>query len=308
MSIKDISDRFLRAFDFINNGYKDPTLLTDIVGFSVQKEPSTSIIKRIKILKGKTYISLIYLYIPTEEIQSDKPDKQLTLKVDFLLREEGKLLINDQYIKNKIYRPVNVISNADYKYNVNRNEFYDEDYKVINPIELLQRIYNLHIKPTKLWEGALLRDRLQFWKIISNILNYIFVLLIEIWWFISGNKYSRGIEKRYFDIISKDIRNEFPRINKEKEGAKVQFFGLHTNRRIVIVFCILHLVIFTLFFYTNTRPGVIVTIFNNNFLTATYILLSLYILEWISKLELNTIIERISKYMLNLKYKQIKIK
>ncbi len=295
MTPEEIRKQFVDSFNLEKNGFSDMTLFDQgKIGFSVKKEPASWIKKRIGIKKGKIYISMIWAYIRQEDFLNDYLKKPILLRADMGLKNEEGIELNDSFIKREIFKPIEFSLKNQYYYNIEKNCFYKND-KSISAEEIIQEVYALHIKPTKLIWGIWLRTQIRFKNILLFIIAHFSNLLILILYSITLDKYAysllseyvifRGFTKKDRDRLMPNMyppfdygKNADDKTDKEHERV-IKIFGYKASAWTIFVYCFLHLLIFTIAFLKDYKPMYLKLILSNNFLTINYAIFSLSIFE-----------------------------
>jgi len=293
--------QFIKNFNFENKeNYLQPTPLKDIkFGFSV-----------IKKMQPTGYGTIFYIYLNNEELENNKDKKSLLIRATYgnLIEEEGKkfIQITSETGKNrkKVIGPIDFTSDNDFFYNIEENQFYHKDKK-ITPDELLDRIYQIHIKPTKFFKGFIVRLRLFIWRVLIifmiKLISDIFQCLLFL---ISGTKFD-DIYTRIFS--ANKIDNISQNNNEYKEPEKWDLFGFKAPLWPITFFCAFHFILYVIFWLENYKPKFVITLLENNFLTVIYTILFLVMLERFLPKILKFFINKTSQLYFNLSSKRIKI-
>ena len=297
------SNNFIKKFNNGNEFY-NYTSYNDGVGFSIKKD-----------LNGESdNTSLLRFYIP-DYLKKSVIKKPIIIDVAYGKKiKEGGIVLRR---KNKISDPIDLISKDEYYYNVEKNKLY-KNKKEILPNELINKIYNDHIKPTKFIRGIWLRTKLFFWRIIiKKFFDYLYIFLHYFLYITSGDKYSYVwvIKEEILNnkIINSEIKNMIGQKEKEEikenleKGKKFNFFGYMASHWTIIFYSIFHLLFYIIFEYKNWYPTIIIMILKNNFLTLIYVISSLWIMEIVIPKILKMLIRTTSRLSWNSRMKSIKI-
>jgi len=221
----------------------------------------------------------------------------------------GKKAKEGVYIRGdnefKFSDPLDIISSDEYYYNIETDKFL-KNKKEISLIELIDDFYGTHIKTTKFWEGLIPRLKVLFWKIIISkffkIFSSFFTSLLHL---INGDRYSYKpigkietlnnviIGSTFPDLIGLNEKTGFKK--KYKSAKKLEFLGYKANFWPIIFYSAFHLTIYAIFYFLDYKPQIIINIFENNFLTLTYVILSLCFIEKIIPNILKSLIKNCSK-------------
>lgn len=293
--------QFIKNFNFEHKeDYLQPTLLKDTgFGFSI-----------IKKMQPSGYGTIFYIYLKNEELENKKDKKSLHIRATYgsLIEEGEKKFIqrsseNEKNIK-KVIGPIDFTSDNDFFYNITENQFYQKDEK-ITPEQLLEKIYQIHIKPTRFFKGFIIRIKLFIWRVLLvfllKLISDIFQCLLFL---ISGEKFI-DIYTRIFS--ANKIDNTSQNNNKYTEPEKWDLFGFKAPLWPITFFCVFHFTLYIIFWLKNYKPEFIITILENNFLTIIYAMLFLVILERFLPRIFKFFINKTSQLYFDLSFKNIKI-
>ena len=281
MEISEIRDKFIKSFNVQRLGFERPEVLTDKnVGFFFVKEYSKKDISKFKINPKYRYVTKFNIFIKDHDLVDQLLQlKPVIVECHFYNIEKW----DDETMKEidcKRRKPINFISNDDLFYSTQNNIFYNKCNQQVSADSVLDKMYNIHLKPTKKFRGLFLRTRLVFACVKAWSIKFLSNSLVRILWLISGDIAipNYDIVVRYVDTLypEREIQAEFI---KEKEGNKIDIFGYKASRQAVFVFCVLHLIIFAIFLYFKFYPKYIVLILTNSFLTVMYVLPALVIFD-----------------------------
>ena len=287
-------------FDNIGDSFYDMTpYINNFPGISIKKK-----------IGDNENASMISIRITNKKYKDDDNKKIIDIRVTYGKDSENGITIRGKY---KVTEPVDLESTNDYYFDLITEKFYlNRKDKEIKPLELLNEIYNQHIKPTKSSKGLYLRLKLLFWKIIiKQSLYYISKSFSFLYLIITGDKYEYtpifGIEKINDRIVNSSMPDFIEKNIETDEKTKVKFIGFTVSKYLITSYSIIHLIIFFLLYITNVKPLFITTIFKNTFLMTIYIVFSLSVYETILPKLLRKIIIFFSKMSNNALYKKIKI-
>ncbi|MCK5320522.1 hypothetical protein KAJ61_03985 [Candidatus Parcubacteria bacterium] len=298
-------DIFLKKFNPKKYGFESLHPFEDCpLGFSVKKRLHES---------NENNITLLSVYIPDRVYNDEKVNKK---KPIFIRATYGKISDNGVTIRDfentNPRDPVDTESLNDYFYNIETKEFFKKN-KTINPDDIINEIYNKHIKSTKLIRGIMIRFKIFLWrKIISKLLkiisNFFYYLLLVV----SGNRYVYEPILGEETINTKVVKSKFDEVDLEmkevlKEGEKFKFLDYEASRWSIIFYSLLHFSIFIVFYIYDLQPEIITIVIKNNFLTLLYVILSLWILETVIPSILMSLIRFFSTQSANSLYKTIKL-
>jgi hypothetical protein len=177
------------------------------------------------------------------------------------------------------------LSSKDYYYVPATNKIF-EGSRELEPLPLVKEIYEEHIKPTKPFKGLFLRINIRFWRIfLRRIFHWFYLFFRGCLWLISGDKYSYEpvlrAEVLNGTIIAHSMsdmvgRRKWDATEEFKERPRFKFFEYSASYWVIIVYSIIHLVVFLVFEQVGWRPPIFVTIFKNSFLTLIYVIVTLW--------------------------------
>lgn len=278
------SSDFIKKFENIK-GYYNITPYSDAVGFSMYRDLNVN---------DKNNASLISFYV--EKNDSGKLKKLIGTASYGKKVDQG---ISIRSGKLKISEPIDISSDDDYFYDSDNDKIFKNN-KEISPEHLINDLYNSHIKTTKFWRGLLIRSKLFFWRIlISNLFKSASIIFHFLLYFISGDRYSYEPIGETETLNGTRISSKFDKLlgldnKKFKEGLievdKFDFLGYKASFWLIIFYSVFHLSVYIFCYYQNYRPQIILNIFENNFLTLVYVVLSFWFLEKMIPLTLKFLI------------------
>ncbi len=298
MSKEALSKKIAKNLHFKKLGFTEPTIFeNNKVGFSVQKKLDKKLEKKLQITDDKEYRSLLHFSLTEKSLEGDLTKIPIFLRAGFTLVKEDGFYIDDKFIKNKKYLPIELISKDDYFYNYNKNCLYKKTTKTTID-KIFTEFYNNHIKTTKAIKGTILRIRLFFWRrFLPGVIKSVSFVFKHLYQLISGNKIS-------FPLLEQKIAIE----EIKQEGGKFQFYGYETSKQTIFVYSLLHLLGFLIiFFIFDKTPRFLKVIFQNSFLVLIYAITTLTILDKVITKTLEKLFEKTEKLYFKIKFKEIKI-
>lgn len=280
-----------------SSGFSEPIEFSNVVGFSTSKE---------RLQSGHPFVSIYKFYFKNEDLENGKEKKPIIVSVSYAEKlKDGTLQISPTSIKRRINWPIDLLSTDEFFYDSTTGELYFKNKK-IGPRDLIQKIESLHIKPTKLLRGFVLIMKLFFWKIlVTNFFKFLYYLLIEILYLISGTKTSEGI---WSIKINQNQIKENENIEKESFAKEeIDIFGYKASAWAVTVYAILHISIYSYYFHCDLENDFVKSIFSNTFLTITYVIPSLVFFERLIPEIIRLLIMSSGKFFHKTLFKQIKI-
>lgn len=310
MNSQEISDKFINKF-VSEFGDQSVTQLNDIiVGVSIKKDYPLDLIKKLRIRDNRTYKSLIYVLIENDDMLNESlKKKSIFIKIDFTLESgNNRYLFNNDFIGNKKYCPINIVASREYFYQVDEDKFYKSDIE-ISPKQIIDELFDKHVKTSENFRGAYLRTQLLFWRKLYPYLIFIisnfFVILSFI---LFGEKNPLDIHKRYYKEAFKDKSSTV--INPDFKAAfsdKILFLGYNISKWSLASYSSIVLLIYVGFNYSNFKPHLLIGVSRNNFLLLAFVALSLTIYDLGIPKFFKWMIAKTSKYYVNIQFKQIKV-
>lgn len=257
--------------------------------------------KNLKEVKGK--ISSLNIYIDEAEILHTNPLKKLIVSIYYGKESIAGVVIENE---NKFFDPINIVSMNDYSYNSLSGDFFRGNEK-IESIQIVREIYDKHIKPTKIFRGFSIRNKLWFYRIflswVFKVASLLFSCLIFL---ISGNKFKYGfiehINKRI--NIQKDISPKKP-IDERKD--KISFWGYKARPGCILSYSVLHFLVYVYLYFAEWKPDFVLTVFENTFLTLVYATMTLIIYDKILPKLFRKIVEKTYILSFNFSYGNMKV-
>lgn len=279
-------DGFLAPTDFIDGGF----------GFGVLKN------------RPNNYVSMFKVSIDQKKLEESEPIKPITITASYGRKTEDGVLLSSSNEKIKgILDPIDLISLDEFFYNTATREFFFKEPKQkYGAADILRYINELHEKPTKPVQGFALRVKLIFWHIVIAGLVKIFSnALAWLLYVSSGTTVSMNIWNRivFPDRIAENADVE----RKFKEAERKEILGYKASPWVIVFFCSVHLVLYFLFLILGFRPGFLVAMFKNNFLTIIYVVISLSFVEVLLPKILKSIIKKADLLYRELSGRKIRI-
>lgn len=290
--------RFIDKFQFKKLGFSDPVAFSDAIGFSTSKD---------RLQNGVPFVSIYKFFLRPEDLNNSVGKKPVIISVSYAEKlNDGTLRISPTSIKRRLNWPIDLFSKDEFFYDLSTEKFYFKEREITTE-EIVRTVEALHTKPTKLIRGFILKCKLFFWRIlVTNILKLLYYSLIKILYVFSGTKTEKSI---WLVNISRDKFDEDRNVKKESFAEeKIDIFGYHASAWSVVVYAILHLSIYTIWYFKlNFENGFIKSIFSNAFLTTVYVIPSLVFFERLFPNVLEFLIKWSGEYFHRASYKQIKI-
>ncbi|MCR4328464.1 MAG: hypothetical protein NUV53_02990 [Patescibacteria group bacterium] len=290
--------KFIDKFSLQEHGLSIPVAFSDAFGFSTSKERQQN---------GLTFVSIYKFYFKEEDLKNDKTKKPIIISVSYAEKlKDETLRLSPTSIKRRINWPIDLLSTDEFFYDHKSEKFYFKD-KEITPEDIVKKIEFLHTKPTKLLQGSILIVKLFFWGVlVTNLFKSLYYLLIKILYIIAGTKTERSI---WLVNIIRDRPEADKKVTKESFAEdKINIFGYQASAWSVVVYAILHLGVYSLwYFYLDIESDFVQSIFSNGFLTIMYVIPSLVFFERLVPKLIEFFIRKSGLYFHNTSFKQIKI-
>lgn len=307
MTREEIKNNFIERFKKIEgtNGFHSFYQYTDDgIGFSIQKFLNS---------KDDGNVSLLSFLLEDKDKDNKKP---ISIGITYGKKSNGGVAVRDNK-KINLFSPLDLTSKKDYYYDVSEDKLLKNN-REISFNDLINEIYETHIKSTKLFKGFFIRVKIFFWRIcISKILKFLSTFSHCFLFILTGDKYDYepimgeevlndvitghkffkdliGKKKSSLGAITKTVHNNLKFELVEEKSRKFNFFGYETSYWAVRVYSIIILSTYVFFDYKNWKPSIIVKIFNNAFLILCFIILSLWLIEGIIPNVLKKIIKNCS--------------
>lgn len=267
------SKTFLANFEKIDDNYYDFTPLENVeFGASYKRKDKTQ----------NNYVSLFFIYASkVTNAEDTRIPLQIRATYGVNTKDGISTISNSEIGLFKVNSfPIPFESKDDYFYDLKSNQFYKGN-KCITAQELLQELYQIHTKPTKLFSGLFLRIKLYTWRVLMTAFyKKIFFLLSTVFFYVSKQKVTGDIWTTYFgsSIPTPSTGENNVKISEQQ---KTNIFGIEAPKRSIILFCILHFIVFLIFWLLNIKPLIVKAILNNNFILIIYIVSFIEITEFI---------------------------
>lgn len=190
--------------------------------------------------------------------------------------EEGLSLGN---IEISLKNPVEITNHENYFFDTKENKFY-KDTEETTLQTIFDEIIYQHNKPRMLFYGMWLRIKLLFWwHFLPKLITIIDWILLKLLWVISGETVKEDIISRLWDREEREVEKKDVEFIK---GKVIEFFGYEAKRWSVVFYCLLHLIIFIVYFYYFNHSFSLTTrISANNFLSLCYVVVSFSMVEFL---------------------------
>lgn len=272
---------FIEAFNLEQESFTDLTPFVDCtLGFSVKKSD----------IENSEYASLLHFFILNKVLNDEKiQPKPLVVSAVYGKKTSGGIAMRRQEEFN-IHDPIDVEFPNEFFYHPKTKKFY-RFKKEIKAKDILGHVYSKHIKTTKPIKGLITRSKIRFWWFFArNILSFIAKIFHWMLIFVSGNRYKYEPLLQETTLNGDIINSAWPRRittlpnepkEKLKEAKKFRFLEYEASFWSIIFYSIVHMIFYLIFMYQNYKPKMLTTIFENNFLTLIYVIVSLFAVEFL---------------------------
>ena len=181
---------------------------------------------------------------------------------------------------NWLWCPRNTESIGILYWNATTNRF-SVGKRMVNLVEYLRIELKSHQLPLKPIIGIIERyQRLLKWYILSPFFEIIFHCMQLLFYIFTGKKAKPKKEMYQFLYHETETELETETVSQEKENT-VDFFGLKVKLPPLISYCSVHFIVFSIMFFLKFKPDYIKNIFSNTFLTAIYVIISYFFMEFV---------------------------
>lgn len=293
-AIEDSNQNFLNVFKTSQYPeYFDPVPFNKGFGFSIKRKYDPRIRRLLPELQDEDfdYLALFHIYIEDEELANTNHQKILGIRVGMVVGKK-KLMLPDN---PKINWPVDMVSD-DFCVDLEQKKFSIKG-REIEPMHMLEQIYNTHVKPCKTVKGFWFRTKkrlLLFHAMCFVAISQTLVLIAKI---LFNDKYTWNHSRRA-------LETEYPKLFEKKDVEKTEppkedFFGFKASRWSLFMYCLFHLIGF--FIFRNKDPIFIKQIITNPFLSVTYAFFSLCLFEKYLPLLFGLLIRKTTVYAYRIK-------
>jgi hypothetical protein len=153
------------------------------------------------------------------------------------------------------------------------DQFHDESGRLFTGLEILEQVYSDHCDTVHLVKGFKLRLKLTSQSFGIYILSTLVGLLK---WSLSSI-FGRTLDDS--DSISTYFSGYARENLKKLSTDSITVFGYSTARRVIILFCLLAVTIFTSYFYSSEKNKYLKAIFSNSFLSLIFSIVIIWVLD-----------------------------
>lgn len=309
----------IKAFDVENNPvYEKITPLNDRkVGFSFQRKyPDNIRYYPPKTIKGKDdTVALIHVvYEHPDEVKKQSVQDS---RIPFIIRvtaysrytaehfdynfDDVNCPTKESVERSKLTpKPIDLNYEGDFFYDHNDNKFYDDKGKSLSGTEILDQVFKDHCYTIHLFKGLKLRFKLGS----RSLCVLLFDVLVKAFKKILISVFGRTLDES--DSVSAYFSG-YKRENLKKLSTEsLTVFGYSTARKVILLFCFLTVIAYTSYFFTDTKSKYLKTVFSNSFLSLTFSIVIIWLLDEVLPIFLFRIINMIIKWRSTLVFRRFK--
>jgi len=245
-----------QPIDFINGGF----------GFSFLKNYPNN----------NDYASLFKIYIRKEEVSSNSYLKTIEASVSYGKKDkegetEGIILSSSSEKIKGLFDPIDLISFDDFSCNFLTEEFFCKNER-IEAEEILKILDKWHQKTTTFFGIPLVIRLFWFHYLLAWFWKRIFEIFSILQYFVSGEKI-----KIFYNLFdpSKSFNSNLENKLETDKSVLIDLWGYQVKSWIASIYALLHLGGYFALYHFNKKPLWLSIIFNNNFLTLMYGIVSL---------------------------------
>jgi hypothetical protein len=176
------------------------------------------------------------------------------------------------------FDPVDIESGDEYTFDITSGNLY-KNSKVLTGKQLSNEFISKHTKTAKRFKGMWLRFKLRLWRNYAlKGIRLVMKLLSDMLYLISGDRYSYDPFLEAFEEES-GLSRKAPSPAEDEKKRRLTFLGYSASSWTIVIYCAIHFVLFSIFYLLDWHSSFFATILKNNFLTLTYVVVSLFLLE-----------------------------
>lgn len=290
----DNVDDFLSLFEIDKSVYAKPVILSDRkIGFSIKRNYPEDI--RYKPPKNKkneddtvALIHVVYAH-PSEFKGSFDPKKvpiilrigphslYLSNHFDYNFDDENSPTEKSLTESKSTPKPIALDYLDEIFFNHEEGVFFDNRNNKFTGNQLLDKIFEEHCNTVHALKGFKFRSQIRFKSIIIMIISWV----ISACPYILKNLFGRTIEEENVRLASVFEGYKDSDLKKLSTDS-LNIFGYKASRSVIITFCFLVFIGYTIQYLFHPWPKYIVKIFSSNFFAITHTILFLWVLDVIS--------------------------
>lgn len=292
-------EKFISRFNLPRDEFSAPTPFIDAFGFSTKKE---------RLQNGLRFVSIYKFYIKDDLTSHSIQPKSIKAVVEYAeIKENGDIVLSPTSIPRKSNWPMGIWSDDEFFYDTNSEKFFFNKTEV-EANNILKRMDDAHLRPTRFAGWPFRIKVLSFYKIYIPFLSFDFAVLRLILYICFGYKTSKSIWR--MKSIGNSSNNE--KVIEEEPFAlkKIKIFEYEASAWAVVIYSLIHLLVYSWWYYKwrgTNRFDLASSIFENSFLTISYVIPSLALYEWGTRKMLLSIIEKVGDLSQRAAFKQFKV-
>jgi hypothetical protein len=290
---------FIAQFQLPRDGFKEAVKFTDAFGFSTDKDREQN---------GHEFVSIYKFYIRNEEIQTEAHLKSVVIVVSYGEKiSDGTVRLHPTSIERKLNWPLDFISTDEFYFDITAAKFI-RDGKEIDAKTILKMTEELHLRPTRTGSGFLTRLKIFLVrKVVTNLFKFLYNVLIYLLYGTAGIWTHRSI---WTINLDRNRPKDKPLVHPDSFPAqKISIFGYSASAWSVVSYCLIHLSLFTLWFFCGkTNIEYVKILFKNSFLTILYVIPSLVVYEKLVPAAVETAITFAGKMFHEFSFRRIDLK
>jgi hypothetical protein len=292
------SEEFVNLFNLPRDGYGSPIQLQDLkYGFSAYKER-----------EEEGFKSLIRVYIENDDLENADANKAVTVTESYgKVNDDHGITVSSTNFKREIDWPVELSSTNEFYFNFEKRIFLFKN-ETVDPLDVLNKVDDLHTRPQRKIAGFWIRSQIRLQNITSKLIEFLFSVIAVIH-FIFTNQKVKIFTNLNANLVSRDMYSVSK--NQSEPLKPIEIFGVSVPQSLAILYSLFHLAAFALFYYKDFEPYFIKVVFENNFLTLMYVILTVGIakkfmsdsdksfhflipvLVWLKKLRFSTLVHKL---------------
>jgi hypothetical protein len=314
-SAEELIDAFNVRSDQV---YERITPLSDRkAGFSIQRRYPEDIRYRPPKLKNGTDDTVALIHVVYEHPEEDKKSKEHVSKVPLVItivpfsrfREthydynfsDDNCPTKESVEKSKLTpAPIALDYKNAFYYDHIDKRFYDDTGKTFTGLEVLEKVYSDHCDTVHLLKGLKLRFKLRSQSFGIFILDCLVKLLTKTLSLVFGRTLDDSHSISVF--FSGYKRENLKKLNTES----LSIFGYSTARRVIVLFCLLTIFVFSYYFFSSEKNKYLKTVFSNGFLSLAFSIVIIWILDVVVPVMLFHLINILIKIRTSLRFKNFK--
>lgn len=245
-----------------------------LVGMSLIIEHDRKFLKRLNLPDSK-YVALIRIFLSEDWRRLESNKKPVIGIVNFTIdnNQNSFEILDPTKYGTKI--PIELLSENDYFFDTKKRKFYKDTHE-IKLKSIVDDLFRKHLKPTRFFAGMLLRIKIRSYRFLSKCTLGIAKFISRIFSLIFG-------EVVPYDFFSEYLQKHNPKKDDRIPSKKVKvinIFGYTASAHLIFFFCIFHLLGYFYVSYSEIQINpILIKILRNNFLTLSYSICLLYLLE-----------------------------